>query len=62
MPPEIVQNQIPEAVNRITGAGLGTTLLGSGWIWLGNNQSSIAAFCTIVAMLVTVYGVFRGKK
>jgi hypothetical protein len=52
----------PEIINKITGTGLGVTWFSFAWIWLGDNQAPIAACCTIMATLVTLYGVFRSKK
>lgn len=62
MPKELIEQHLPEAVNRVTGAGLGVTWLSASWSWLGNNQSSIASLCAIIGLCVTVYGVFWRKK
>jgi hypothetical protein len=57
LPPEIVQEQIPEAVNRITSAGLGVTGFSVLWDWLGTNQAAITATCGIVGLALTAVGV-----
>lgn len=62
MQKDLLEQHLPEAVNKITGAGLGMTWFSAAWAWLGTNQSSIASLCAICGLLLTVYGVFWRKK
>lgn len=62
MPREIIEQHLPEAVNRVTGAGVGVTWMSAAWAWLGTNQSAIASVCAILGLCLTAYGVFRRPR
>lgn len=59
---QVVEQQIPEALNRFTGTGASLWSASAAWAWLGSNQSSIASVCAILGVALTAYGVFRRPK
>lgn len=59
---DLIEHHLPDAVNRVTGAGV-TMWSGSAiWSWIGTNHTQLTVCFAFIGLCFTIYGVFKRPK